>query len=300
MDRTPRRRRLSLGLLALTIVGAAFVGTTPAVAVKATCAVTNATTGVSYGADLQGAIDAAAAGDRLVVSGRCLGSFTVTSSLTIAERAGTKAVLDAAGAGRTLTVAATGDLVLSGVTVTGGRADNGGGVFNSGALVLRDTEVRGNVATGLGGGIANCLGCSLTLEGVTSVRNNSALRGGGIYSVGSLSLVASASVSGNTAADGGGGVYSISGSVSMAGSSSVARNTAGNDGGGLYTTGGPFAMTDAATVTGNRADADGDGVGTGGGVFSCLAQLSGVVDGGNVDRNFVGKAGNLENNLALC
>ena len=68
------------------------------------------------------------------------------------------------------------------LTIRDGEAPTGGGIYNGGSLTLRDVDVRGNRATEFGGGVANGMGATLTLNGSSSIRGNSAtVAGGGVY-----------------------------------------------------------------------------------------------------------------------
>jgi hypothetical protein len=71
-----------------------------------------------------------------------------------------------------------GSLDLSGVTITGGKADRGGGALNEGGrLALTDVVIRGNRAR-MGGGIFN--DGHTTMSGVT-IKGNRALIGGNVF-----------------------------------------------------------------------------------------------------------------------
>jgi len=71
---------------------------------------------------------------------------------------------------------------LRGVTVTGGRYGEWGGIFNQGTLTVIDSTVSGNTAT-YGGGIRNEGTLTLTRS---TVSGNEALHGAGIYNFGTL------------------------------------------------------------------------------------------------------------------
>ena len=77
-----------------------------------------------------------------------------------------------------------GSLTLSGLTVSGGHADIGGGLLNNGELVLDHVSIRGNSALD-GGGLFN--EGKAKLRDVTITRNG-AVVGGGVVNVGSMSL----------------------------------------------------------------------------------------------------------------
>ena len=69
------------------------------------------------------------------------------------------------------------------LSILGGHAVDGGGVYNRGTLTIRNTEVSTNTAEGRGGGIYN-LG-TLTIED-SAVVDNIAYDGGGIYNRGTV------------------------------------------------------------------------------------------------------------------
>ena len=94
-----------------------------------------------------------------------------------------------------------GSLALEGVTITGGRADRGGGIWNEGGrLSLTDVILRNNSARALGGGLFNSGAATLT---DVSVVGDSARVGGGIANYGTMSLT-DVTKRGNTARVGSG------------------------------------------------------------------------------------------------
>jgi hypothetical protein len=111
----------------------------------------------------------------------------VSSSLVVIGHGAQVVRSTGAPAFRLWRIAATGSLTLDSLTVAGGSASVGGGLFNDhGALTLRDSDVTGNTAT-LGGDAG----------------------GGGIYSTGTLELVSTrvhdnSAVSSTDVAPGGG------------------------------------------------------------------------------------------------
>ena len=96
-------------------------------------------------------------------------------------------------------------------------------------LLITGGQRSPNFVTNSGGGI-NSVGV-LTLNGNTQVTGNTSLIGGGIASEGDVTLNASAEVNNNTASYGG-GIYDLGGSVTLNGKAQVDNN----GGGGLLVT----------------------------------------------------------------
>jgi RTX calcium-binding nonapeptide repeat (4 copies) len=117
----------------------------------------------------------------------------------------------------------SGNLSLTNVTVSGNSATVGGGLFNHGTATLTDVTISGNSATAGGGLFSN--GPS-TLTNVT-VSGNSSQNGGGIYNYGSTMSLINVTVSGNSA-NSGGGLMNYLGTTSLF-NTIVAGNTAGGD-----------------------------------------------------------------------
>jgi hypothetical protein len=121
--------------------------------------------------------------------------LTDPATTTIVGPGANRLTISGAGRGRVFDVQG-GSLDLSGVTITGGRADDGGGIRNDGGrLALTGVILRGNSARILGGGLFN--DGTATLTDVT-VAGNSARGGGGIANLGTLELIR-ATIRGNFA-----------------------------------------------------------------------------------------------------
>ena len=113
---------------------------------------------------------------------------------------------------------------LRGLTVTGGKVVGaGGGITNQGHLVLSGSTVTGNAANE-GGGIANFGAATLTLMSST-VSGNTADRGGGFLHSGAALVLTNSTVSANTASEGGGIYHDGSGPVTLT-NSTVSGNSA--------------------------------------------------------------------------
>jgi hypothetical protein len=169
-----------------------------------------------------------------------------------------------------------GSASLSGLTITGGSASNGGGLYNeSGTVTLSNCTVSGNSATNGGGvftgGVYNYY--SGTYYGATTltsctVSGNSASNGGGLFSSDyGTNTLSNTTVSGNSASNNGGGLLTVGYySTTELTNCTVSGNTAGNNGGGLANETGRLSTSDGTTaltncaVSGNTAGNDGGGL----------------------------------------
>ena len=114
---------------------------------------------------------------------------------------------------------------ISGLTITGGSATIGGGVYARGYASLAGCTITGNTAT-YGGGVYGS--STLTLTGCT-ISGNSGYIGGGLYTEGTATLTG-CTIGGNSAGEDGGGVYN-SGKASIT-DCTVSGNRATKYGGG--------------------------------------------------------------------
>lgn len=152
------------------------------------------------------------------------------------------AVLDADGNGRVLKVS-SGNVVIKDLTLTGGNADNGGGIY------------------------CNTAGVKITLdEGALVTTNTATTNGGGIYFAGTneaggtanLIMNSTSQISGNTATSSGGGVYLSYANLCMSGKAVVgdtggynraaeynSRSNRAANGGGICSEGNVYLHTDA-------------------------------------------------------
>jgi hypothetical protein len=135
--------------------------------------------------------------------------------------------------------------------MTGG---SGGGIIASVLGTITASQIRGNVAAFDGGGIAG----AATIESST-ISGNSALRGGGVFSLGYLS-VKSSTISGNMASSNGGGILRAGGILRLA-HATVAENVSlGFSGGGLYLSGGSPELFTHTIVANNTAAGPADDI----------------------------------------
>lgn len=125
----------------------------------------------------------------------------------------------------------TATAVLDGFTLTEGRSNIGGGMYNYySSPTLRNLVIRGNTATTSGGGIYNSFS-SPTLTNVVISENMANSNGGGIYSSSSSPILTNVTISRNTA-DSGGGMYNYYSSSTLT-NLVISGNKADRDGGGI-------------------------------------------------------------------
>ena len=193
-DTNTKRRRAHLITAVVAFIFILTLGASPAAAEPPACSVTNKDSGQTY-RRLSRAAKAATSGDHLAVKGTC-GDAVVWHDLVIrgvhSGRMGRPVI-------RHLNVRPVSTLIVRSLTVRGGVEENscGGGIWNCGDLTLRDVIVRGNRADE-GGGICNDRRSTLTLNGTTAIRDNTAeYRSGGVHNLGTLIMNDLSSISGN-------------------------------------------------------------------------------------------------------
>jgi hypothetical protein len=119
-------RYYSALVAALTVSGAAAQA-------ASACEVENTTTHAKYTGTLQEAVSVAEAGKTLAVKGTCDGNTVIGKNLTIT---GKKATLNGEGNASVVTVAKGMTVAISGVTITGGSSEYGGGIYNEGVITV--------------------------------------------------------------------------------------------------------------------------------------------------------------------
>ena len=155
-------------------------------------------------------------------------------------------------------------------------SQDGGGVYvNGGTLtVAASREIVYNTATRNGGGVYVASNGTFNSNGLVGKSGgaNTAERGGGVYTAGTLNILAG-NIQYNTmtgTAKLGAGVFIAGGTTTMSGGS-INNNTSAIDGGGVYMNGGSFSITTGGTITTNSATQDGGGVYVNGGTFTVSA-----------------------------
>ncbi len=205
----------------------------------------------------------------------------IASNLTITGPGASLLSIDGNAASRIFRVASGSNATLTGLTLTNGNADLGGGIQNVGTLTLSYCTLSGNSSTAVGGGIGNV--GTLTLNHCTLANNSATTFGGGIYSFGTLTLNHS-TVADNTSGADGGGLYNDSTGALTVSHSTLSGNSAGVNGGGIHNVG--TLTLSHSTLAGNLATGDGGGIDNFGTAIvsnSTLAYNS-AFEGGGIDN----------------
>ncbi len=214
-------------------------------------------------------------------------TITITSTLDLTDTGGLQTVT---GPAASVTISGGGKVgvfeigsgvtaSLSGMTITGGSADLGGGLDNLGTATLTDVTVSGNTAQNSGGGLYNIGTATLTLNECT-VSGNSSGGGGGLENLG-MATLNDCTVSGNSTSTIGGGLFN-SGTATLT-DVTVSGNATFINGGGLENFNGTATLTDV-TVSGNTAF-----INTGGLDNNGTATLNDTIVAGNGGSNIGGE-----------
>ncbi len=206
--------------------------------------------------------------------GEASGNLNLTAPLTVDQRI----IINGAGSANTIIdgnrmggvqftgvfdIAPGRNALIARVTIrNGNQLFSGGGVLNSGTLMLANTVIVGNHADQNGAGIYNS--GVLTIRASTIQANVAGSFGGGIYAFGPTT-VRDSTLNGN-GANYGGGIYNNNNSLHIT-NSTVSANYADTDGGGIFSRIAAFIYS--TSVIGNDADHDRDqNGGIGGGVYA--------------------------------
>ncbi len=200
------------------------------------------------------------------------GDLDVTENLTLAGAGAATTTINAAALlDRLFDLRDDATVAISGLTLTGGRANNSGTYAghedNGGAIradyhtnwTLTDCILTGNSAPnghfGQGGAIAN-LARTLTIDSCRFTNNSSSNGGGALYTAGTISgqlgtvIITESSFSANSAWSG--GAILNQGSVTIQ-SSTLSENTANAQGGAIDNNGASTLAIVNSTISGNQA-----------------------------------------------
>ena len=244
--------------------------------VSGTIALTSGELTITDAVDLQGP------GSSVVtVSGNNMSRvFFVSSTATISGLTITAGNADAGGG----IYNSYGILTVESCLLSGNSTSNsGGGIFNTGTLTVDNSTLNNNLSYA-GGGIFNWPGSTATVQNSTLINNSGSQYGGGILNHGSLT-VDSSTFSGNFSAYGG-GINNEPDCTATVQNSTFSGNQGGNFGGGIYNRG-PM-IVDSSTFSGNSGGYSGAISNNGNGVLtvqsSTLNSNSGTHQGGGIDN----------------
>jgi hypothetical protein len=146
---------------------------------------------------------------------------------------------------------AGGTASISGLTITGGAAAGGGGVYDSGGNLSLDADtVSGNSVSTDGGGLFVDDQGTISLLNVTVSGNTAALDGGGLCLSGATATLNNVTIGGNSA-QAGGGLLNLGGATLT--NVTVSGNSASTYGGGLFVYDQGTMSLRIVTVSGNTA-----------------------------------------------
>jgi uncharacterized delta-60 repeat protein len=148
---------------------------------------------------------------------------------------------------------------------------DGGGIFNAGTLILKNSLISNNKAAGFGGGIYNYGKSTAIILNSTLNGNTAGGYGGGIGNSGIANIINS-TISNNSSEQYGGGISNAG--IATFTNSTISGNTAKQSGGGIFsvnltssTVTGKVYLNNS-TITNNTADLDSTSDGTGGGIYN--------------------------------
>jgi hypothetical protein len=238
-------------VLATGVLSGALAAFPQAAGAATTITVTN--TDDAGAGSLRQALADANTGDTIDLTGLS-GTITLTSgqlviedAITISGPGASTLAISGNNASRVFSMdqdLAGGTVTISGLTITGGNDEEGGGVFfncedGSGSLVVESSVVTGNTSDDLGGGLyfdACDAGGTMTVSNsVVSNNTSTGDEAGGIwFDEGDSLTIENSTISGNHAEDGdGGGVLFDDGGDLTVLNSTFAGNTTTNGGGGI-------------------------------------------------------------------
>ena len=240
------------------------------------------------------------------------GDLDVRGAVHIVGKGSSLTTVDANGGSRVFSLLKDPQKSLTHMTITGGNAELGGGIFvgppatdfSPAVHKLKNLVIQGNGATLYGGGIYGSLQ-RMTLSR-TSITGNSAVNGGGGMYLGAAAhlgyptppvQIRSSTFNGNTGGVGA-GLYLDGANLGDAVddprasmlNSTLAGNIATVSGGGISSIQGALLDAEHTTVAYNMADSDSSGGGNGGGTYqSTSATLD--LEYSLVKENTVGSSG---------
>lgn len=257
----PTLKRAFQLLFVLILLSALFMSVPPQPAQAGTLTVTN-TNDSGAGSLRQAVLDASY--DDTIIFHPSLSGATITLASEISI--GTRITIDGSGltshvrisGGNTVRVfnVSSGPLVtLVGLAIINGSSVFGGGIYNTGELIVSNCTLSNNDVSNVGGAIYNAGTITVTFSTISD--NSSGLDGGGIYNNDTMTITNS-TLSGNNSSTSGGGLYTVPTTSTIVINSTISGNVATHYGCGIYAYG--FVTVNNSTISGNSAGDNGGGV----------------------------------------
>jgi hypothetical protein len=212
---------------------------------------------------LRGQINQAASGDQIIfapaLSGQTIklttGAIAIDQQLTIVGPGALLLTVSGSSRQQIFNIGANGNVSISGLTLTDGRAGNGGAIQNNGTLTLTSDQITSSSGAA-GGGVYNA--GSLTISNCTLSGNSARTgNGGAILNAGTLKLTASTISNDNANGGVGGGIANLADASATISNCTFAANHAQN-GGALYeAVGGTMSISESTIATNSAASAGG-------------------------------------------
>lgn len=252
---------------------------------------------ITCAGSIQACIDAASDGDTIVIpAGTYTESLTLSKPVSLTGVNSTTTIIHAVANQRVITVTGatiSNSVVISGLTFTGGSADNGGGVLinDTAQPLIQNVIITHNIASAAGGGIYAEQGSPLVVNNAIVISNTAKSDGGGAYISGQATMTNTQFISNSASGKGGGAAVST---VDINGGRFEGNVSAGGYGGGglsalvFFMTGTEFISNDApyagggaqagyAFLNGGRFENNVTQNGGGGGLSAGQVYMTGTV-----------------------
>ena len=248
-----------------------------------------ATIHVAVGESIQAAINGANADDEIIVApGTYFESIDfIGKAVALRSSGGALAtIIDGTGTNGSVVQCVNNegpDTVLEGFTITGGNANNGGGMYNLGTSpTIIDSIFTGNTAADRGGGMYNRAGAP-TISGSVFTQNSSGAMGGGMFNIdGALSVISDSLFTQNTSGKGGGMRNYVNAHVTVT-NSVFSYNIANEEGGGMDNRKNSNVLVVSCQFIGNTA-------GSGGGMHNYVGKAVATGNPTIINSLFVGNS----------
>lgn len=262
-------------------------------------------------ANIQHAVDDAACAVVHIAAGTFYENIAIARAVTLQGQGAGSTIVDGLASGSVISINVSAPVTVSGLMITNGWAEQGGGIYvREAALLITNSTVSGNSAKWNGGGISS-MDADLYVINSLIDSNVAGGSGGGIHAGGRALTVTSSVISGNSAEYGGGlhlagtalldqtavrenHVTIDGGGIFNGGSTTIRRSGINNNqsthysGGGIYDQGGSMYINNS-TISGNEAVVDAAGIHSTHGAIrlnsSTVANNSGGVTAGVSEDN---------------